>query len=66
MMPAMPKSRNLLRLERRRAESAKPGTVQYAQAHRSPLSRRLLLRALARANRALGPRRFERVGGSPR
>jgi len=39
----MPKSRNQLRLERRRAESEKPGTIQYIQAHRKPRPRRWML-----------------------
>jgi len=62
----MLKSRNQLRRERRRAESAKPGTVQYVQAHRKPRPRRSMLRALAKINVALGPRRLDRVGGTAR
>jgi len=41
----MEKSRNQLRLERRRAESEKPGTVQFVQAQRKPRPRRWMLSA---------------------
>ena len=64
-------SRNQLRLERRRAESEKPGTVQYIQAHRTPRPRRWMLsvfkpEGLAKINVALGLGRRERVGGKAR
>jgi len=67
----MPKSRNQLRLERRRAESAKPGTVQYVQAHRTPRPRRWMRRAvtaemLTKINVALGLGRRVTVGGKAR
>ena len=64
----MLKSRNQLRLERRRAESEKPGTIQYVQAHRTPRPRRWMRReftaeALGRINVALGLGRQVNVGG---
>jgi len=64
----MLKSRNQLRLERRRAESERPGTVQYSQAHRKPRPRRWMRRAftaemLGKINVALGLGRRVSVGG---
>ena len=59
----MAESRNQLRQARRRAEAEKPGTIQYAQAHRTGRPRRWMIRALAKINGALGPRRLERVRG---
>ena len=42
----MTKSRNQLRLERRRAEYERSGTVQYRQAHRGPRVRHWMRQTL--------------------
>jgi len=42
----MTKSRNQRRLDRRRAEYERPGTVQYQQAHRGPRVRYWMRRTL--------------------
>lgn len=42
----MTKSRNQLRLERRRAEYERPGTIQHLRAHRGPKVREWMTRTL--------------------